>query len=114
MELYRRVGQTVAELRRSRGLSQSALAARLGMSRASIANLENGRQRIMVHQLFALVSALNLNSILDLVPTTWESQHPFPDIVTTGSTLNAQQRSAIAYLLATAFAEEPAKEHHGE
>ena len=60
MELYRRLGRAVADRRRELGLTQSTVAEKLGLSRASLANLESGRQRIMVHQLFALVNALKL------------------------------------------------------
>ena len=61
MELYRRLGRAVGERRRGLGLSQAEVAERIGMSRASLASLETGRQRIMVHQLFALADALKLD-----------------------------------------------------
>lgn len=104
MELYRRLGRVVAERRRELGLTQSDVAKKLGLSRASLANLENGRQRILVHQLFALVNALKLESILDLVPTTWAPPDPLPQIKVSGSTLSPQQQSAVENMLASAFA----------
>jgi len=109
MELYRRLGRTVADRRRELGLTQSTVAEKLGLSRASLANLENGRQRIMVHQLFALVSALRLKSILELVPEAWVPPEPLPDIKVSGSSLSPQQQSAIETLLASAFAEDRLK-----
>ena len=54
MELYRRLGRAVADRRRELGLTQNIVAEKLGLSRASLANLEIGRQRIMVHQLLRL------------------------------------------------------------
>ncbi len=105
VELYRRLGQAVAKRRRELGLTQSDIAEKLGLSRASLANLENGRQRIMVHQLFALVNALKLKSILDLVPKTWVPPRPLPEIKISGSTLSPQQQSAVENLLASALAE---------
>jgi len=51
MEFYRRLGRAVAKRRDELGLTQGEVAEKLGLSRASLANLENGRQRIMVHQL---------------------------------------------------------------
>lgn len=104
MELYRRLGQTVAKRRRELRLTQSDIAEKLGLSRASLANLENGRQRIMVHQLFALVNALELKSILDLVPETWMPPEPLPEIKVSGSTLSPQQQSAVESVLASAIA----------
>ena len=109
MELYRRLGRAVADRRRELGLTQSTVADKLGLSRASLANLENGRQRIMVHQLFALVNALKLKSILDLVPEAWSPPEPLPDIMVSGSTLSLQQKSAVETLLASAFAEDRLK-----
>ena len=109
MELYRRLGRAVADRRRELGLTQSTVAEMLGFSRASLANLENGRQRIMVHQLFALVNALKLKSILALVPEAWAPPTPLPDIKVSGSTLSPQQQSAVEALLASAFAEDHLK-----
>ena len=103
MELYRRLGRAVAERRRELGLTQSDIAEKLGLSRASLANLENGRQRIMVHQLFALVNALKLKSILDLVPKTWVPPEPLPEIKVSGSTLSPQQQSAVESVVASAL-----------
>ena len=105
MDFYRRLGRTVADQRRALGLSQEDIAERVGLSRASIANLESGRQRIMVHQLFALVNALKLKSILDLVPETWAPPPALPDIKVRGEPLSRQEQSAVESLLVSAFAE---------
>ena len=109
MELYRRLGRAVATRRRELRLTQSAVAEKLGLSRASLANLENGRQRIMVHQLFALVNALKLGSVLDLVPDTWAPPEPLPGIKVSGPSLSPQQQSSVETLLASAFAEDRLK-----
>lgn len=107
MELYRHLGRAVAKRRDELGMTQAEVATKLGLSRASLANLENGRQRIMVHQLFALVHALKLNSILELVPETWIASEPLPEIKVTGGTvLSPQQQLSVESLLASAFAEE--------
>ncbi len=106
MELYRRLGRAVAKRRAELGFTQDDVAKRLGLSRASVANLENGRQRIMVHQLFALANTLNLKTILDLVPKTWAPPGPLPEIKVSGSALSPQQQSAVENLLATALTED--------
>ena len=106
MELYRRLGQTVAKRRRELRLTQSDIAEKLGLSRASLANLENGRQRIMVHQLFALVNALKFKSILDLVPEAWVPPEPLPEFEVRGSTLSPKQKSAVGSVVASALAED--------
>ena len=109
LELYRRLGQAVAERRTELGLTQREVAEKLGLSRASIANLETGRQRILVHQLYALVRALNLKSILDLVPKVWEPPEPLAEIEVKGLVLSPKQRSAVETLLASAFAGDRSK-----
>ena len=103
MELYRRLGRTVAGRRRQLGLTQQHVAARLGLSRASLANLECGRQRIMVHQLFALANVLNLDSIIDLVPETWLPPSALPDLQVTGTDLSPSERSSVEHLVASAL-----------
>ena len=103
MELYRRLGRTVADRRGKLGLTQRDVAERLGLSRASLANLESGRQRIMVHQLFALVNTLKLESILDLVPETWVPSAPLPDLEVSGTDLTPKERSSVEHLVASAI-----------
>jgi transcriptional regulator with XRE-family HTH domain len=106
MEIYRRLGRLVAKRRAELDLTQGDVAEKIGLSRASLANLENGRQRIMLHQLFALVNALELVSILDLVPATWEPTEPLPEIKVAGASLTPKQQSGVERLVASAVAEE--------
>jgi transcriptional regulator with XRE-family HTH domain len=83
-------------------LSQIKLAARLGISRATLANIETGRQRVLVHQLYAFAKALNLKPN-DLLPTPrnetvsadWASLRIQGD-------LNTQQRRQIAQFVGEA------------
>ena len=111
MELYRRLGREVAKRRTELGFTQNDVAERIGLSRASLANLENGRQRIMVHQLFSLVNALQLRSILDLVPKSWVSPEPLPEIKVSGSSLSPRQQSEVKSLLASVLAEDRLRRH---
>jgi transcriptional regulator with XRE-family HTH domain len=106
MQLYRQLGRTVAARRNELRLTQEEVAVQLGLKRASLANLENGRQRIMLHQLFRLVHALQLKSSLDLVPADWtfDDEAPAPELH--GSTLNSRQESSAHQLLRSAFAPE--------
>jgi transcriptional regulator with XRE-family HTH domain len=110
MELYRRLGRAVAKRRDFVGMTQAEVAAKLGLTRASLANLENGRQRIMVHQLFALVQALRMDTVLDLVPETWPPREPLPEFdVAGGATLRPEQQFAVEKMLSSAFVEKPHK-----
>jgi UDP-N-acetylglucosamine 1-carboxyvinyltransferase len=56
----RRVGERVRELREHRGLTQHELAARALMSRASVANVEAGRQNVALRRLCSLAGALGV------------------------------------------------------
>src|SRR5258708_1821479 len=56
---YQVLGDLVRRKRKSLKLTQEKLAARRGISPASIANLETGRQQILIHQLFQLAKALD-------------------------------------------------------
>lgn len=68
MDLYAQLGRKVAAARKGLGMTQAELASRISLTRASVANIETGRQRVMLHDVFALVEALGGKSILDFVP----------------------------------------------
>lgn len=56
--LYEVVGAELRARRAACGLKQDELALRVGMSRASVANIEGGRQAISLHHLTDLAEAL--------------------------------------------------------
>jgi transcriptional regulator with XRE-family HTH domain len=108
MELYRRLGRAVADRREALPITQGELAKQVGLSRASIANLENGRQRIMLHQLYDLVRALQLKSITELAPPQWESKTASTRIkVSGGVVLSPAQHKGIETFFETLLAEKP-------
>lgn len=66
---YTEVGQRIQKLRNDKKLSQTALGILLSpkVTRASIANIETGKQRILAHTLVQLAEALE-TTLTDLVP----------------------------------------------
>lgn len=48
---YREFGDALRRAREAKGVSQTTLAAEVGLSRTSIANIERGRQRVLLHLL---------------------------------------------------------------
>ena len=56
--VYRRLGEWVKDRRRATGLRQQEVADRMGLTRASIANIETGRQRVLMHDALALLVIL--------------------------------------------------------
>jgi transcriptional regulator with XRE-family HTH domain len=67
-DIYGTFGSAVATRRKALDLTQSQLAGRVQMSRASIANIESGRQSVLLHHVYALASALELTKVTDLLP----------------------------------------------
>lgn len=59
--LYKRFGKLV-QLHRKRlpGMTQDRLANKVGLSRTSITNIEQGRQHVSLHQVYALAEALEV------------------------------------------------------
>lgn len=49
-------------------MTQADLSACIGLSRASVANIEGGRQAVLLHQFLALAEALTLPP-MDLLPS---------------------------------------------
>ncbi|MGA9240536.1 MAG: helix-turn-helix transcriptional regulator [Silvibacterium sp.] len=78
-ELYAEVGRKLRQARVTQGLSQEKLAQQLGISRASVVNVEAGRQRAPLHLLwqFSETLATDLNLLIprrgELSPTAKES-----------------------------------------
>lgn len=98
-ELYDRLGTLIRDRRKKLLLTQHELAGRIGISRASLANIETGRQKVLVHQLYALATALDL-APSDLLPPMAASESsrdwsnlPLPD------DLKVEQKKQIARLL---------------
>ena len=58
---YEDVGRRVRAAREKAGLTQGQLATRIGLTRSSIANLEAGRQKILLHALYGLSDVLDLD-----------------------------------------------------
>ncbi len=85
MRLYELIGQEVKSLRRSLHLTQRGLASRAGVARASIANLEGGRQKVPLDQLVKIAEALQVDYRI-LLPNpirleTREGERVTPDSV---------------------------------
>jgi transcriptional regulator with XRE-family HTH domain len=65
--LLREFGIMLSSERRRRHLSQAQFAARVGLSRTSVTNIERGRQGIQLHQLYIFASVLQID-LMKLLP----------------------------------------------
>ena len=66
-KLYEEIGRKIALYRKGKGYSQEMLAGKMGFSRASIANMERGRQHPPIHVLWELAECLEI-TFTDLIP----------------------------------------------
>lgn len=73
-ELYEAVGERIAHARRARGLTQDALAAEVSLTRTSITNIERGRQRVPLHVLWVIATALHVSPV-SLLPVNVSQLH---------------------------------------
>lgn len=98
--IYKSIGAIIRGKRRQLEMPQEILAGQLGIKRATLANIETGRQRVLVHQLYALAEALKVKAE-DLLPplSTNISEADLAD-VPTPSNLNTQQQEQIARVIA--------------
>ena len=67
-DIYKEVGRHIRRYRAGSHRTQARLAAEIGISRASLANIEAGRQQVLVHHLYAIADALDLSSPSVLIP----------------------------------------------
>ncbi|HQR88484.1 MAG TPA: helix-turn-helix transcriptional regulator [Caulobacter sp.] len=95
MEIYRQLGQNVARVRGKLGKTQAEIASQIGLTRASLANIETGRQKVLMHHVFRLANALECPSVLDLIPETFVFSDDEQPITTHGSLLSDQQHAAV-------------------
>jgi len=71
-EFYLDVGSRIKRSRENKCLTQEALATLIDLSRATLANIESGRQKILLDKFVAISKALNV-SIQDLLPSAHEN-----------------------------------------
>lgn len=101
-DFYLELGRRVAARRASRRLTQLDVATALDISRASIANIEAGRQKLYVHQLYTLSRALGCKDLNELLPT----RIPYDDTPTLslGVEVSELQRAQLESMVRTAVA----------
>lgn len=99
-EIYRDFGRKLAVLRNEASLTQAELARKIGVSRASLANIERGEQRVYLHQILSLVSVLGRAKLDGLLPVERASQpNPTADVTVSGDKLSKAQERAIKELV---------------
>lgn len=59
-QFYADVGARIRKIREKRGVTQETLGTLIGLSRASVINIEKGRQRFLAHMLVDIAVALHV------------------------------------------------------
>ena len=69
-DYYRMLGEEISRLRSSRSINQEQLAEFLNISRPSVGNIENGRQKPSIYllQLLASYFEIDMNDLLPAIP----------------------------------------------
>lgn len=70
--IYKQIGATIQRRRKQLCFKQEKVARDLGISRGSLANIETGRQSMLIHQLYRFAEVLDL-SPTDLLPAALPS-----------------------------------------
>lgn len=60
-DVYKRFGELIKKYRTDMNLTQEDLGRRVDLSRASIANIEVGRQKVALHQVYVFAKQLNVS-----------------------------------------------------
>lgn len=60
-DFYSKIGSNIKAAREKKGVKQHVLAEMLGLSRASVVNIEKGRQHVTLHTLWQIASLLSTN-----------------------------------------------------
>ena len=97
--IYKRIGEVMKARRKTLGYKQEALAGELGISRGALANIETGRQGILVHQLYKYAAALRLSPLDLLPPMADKHDKPERSALPLPADLKAQQRIQIARVI---------------
>ena len=96
--IYKEIGAVIKSRRKTLEMKQETLAGRLGISRGSLANVETGRQSILVHQLYNFADARQLTPFDLLPPPSSDHLRTEPSELPLPGDLKAQQKEQITRL----------------
>ena len=82
-------------------MSQGSLGKRVGLSRASVANIEKGRQRIPLHHLYRLAQALGVNAHTLLPDSNGFPSSSVERGINSSMELSAREQADVAKVLNT-------------
>lgn len=98
------LGILLQKLRTENRMTQDELAKRTGLSRASIANMETGRQAISAYQVYLMAQIFQLKNMDAFFPTREKESAEIGTILHSHSELNETQRQQTEALIASSTA----------
>lgn len=98
-DIYKEVGRNIRRYRASICRTQARLAAEIGISRASLANIEAGRQKVLLHYLYDVADALDLASPSVLMPAPSPRKVKSDDLPLPVEGLSETQRQEVLSLM---------------
>lgn len=99
---YRELGRRLSARRSGLKKTQADIGEAIGASRAWVANIESGRQRMQLHQLYAVAGALGCRRLDELIPA--EVPEPEPQELVGDPGVSEVQRAQIESLVRNAVA----------
>lgn len=105
--IYSALGEAVAIRRKALHLTQAQVAAKVGISRASIANIEAGRQKVLLHQVYLFAEALKLPSIMALLPKSLLRGENDVVVPISRDDISERQKAQVSDALMGMFASSP-------
>jgi len=116
--IYKEIGIRIRNWRKANGMKQEVLAGELGISRGSLANIETGKQSILVHQIYNFSRALKVKPH-EFLPDAVTEASSTPQVVLSQPTnivLSPAQQRQIANVLSEAgvVASPTKKLHHAK
>lgn len=106
--IYRVLGRAVTALRRKSGITQQQLADAIGISRASVANIERGEQRVFLDQVVSIASFFDVGGVDELLSSAQLDQRVRQRVNLSGDRLNRAQRREVNQVLEELTAEDSA------
>lgn len=93
-QIYRTIGERIRTRRTELGFSQTQLGQKVSLTRSSIANIEAGRQRPMIHTIMQIADELNLEPP-ELLPSVGRKSSP---LTVTEGDLDGQPSSTYQFV----------------
>lgn len=105
-ELYAGVGRLVREAREAARMTQEQLGERIGMTRASVTNIETARQKVQLHTLYCIALVLEV-AVTSLLPPTESNENSrivspkLRNLINNSRDLRPDERKKLEIMLAT-------------